>query len=144
MKRMKLELFSDGSVNVGNRVLNFDNEKGGLEVEVLYPKSYIDWDKVVEIVYGDTTTYKTNIFTLSQAKKGEVRIQPTAILGDRVVKWDIVSIRVKEALNVLDDNEVIEESVVREILEHTNNFREELGISNELTWQQLIDFIKGV
>mgnify|MGYP001206600097 FL=1 len=145
MKSIKIKCLENGRTIVEN-VSMFDLENESVSLEVEYPKQYDEWEKIIEITAGDVATFKNNGDKLSKTilKQGTVKLQPTAILGNKVQKWTIANVIIYNSLNVLDDNEVIEESVAREIMGHTERFRQELGIGDGLTIQQIIDFIKGV
>lgn len=145
MKSIKIKCLENGRTIVENGSM-FDLENESVSLEVEYPKQYDKWEKIIEITSGDVATFKNNGDKISNAilKQGTVKLQPTAILGNKVQKWAIANVIIYSSLNVLDDNEVIEESVAREIMGHTERFRQELGIGDGLTIQQIIDFIKGV
>jgi len=145
VKSIKIKCLENGRTIVENGSM-FDLENESVSLEVEYPKQYDKWEKIIEITSGDVATFKNNGDKISNAilKQGTVKLQPTAILGNKVQKWAIANVIIYSSLNVLDDNEVIGESVAREIMGHTERFRQELGIGDGLTIQQIIDFIKGV
>jgi hypothetical protein len=150
MRKIIMELYQDGSVKLLTPDLYFNNEDETVEVEVIYPEAYQDWDKVVEIKAGTIETFKTDRFTLSSSimKNKEIRFQPTATLNDKVQKWNIRTVILEDSLNVIDDNDTIDESVARELLNkienHGQEVRDEIGIKNSPNWQQIIDFIKEI
>jgi hypothetical protein len=120
MKQIFLKVYPDGKTTTNASVLNFDRENNTGEIVIDFSLvDYLDWTKQLDLVFSDGThTFVTgdgNTLTVplleGYLKRGFMTVQPVAkrTVGESVekVKWDTVALRVRNSLNVLEDNVVV-------------------------------------
>lgn len=123
MRKIVMKLTSRGSATIDTSDLVFSNENLSVLVEVVYPKEYHDYNKIIEVETAGVKTFRSDMFVLTSniLKHGEVSLQATAMKEEEVQKWEVKQFNVRSSLNIIDDTDIVDENVVRDILNLIND-----------------------
>lgn len=146
MKQILVQCRLDGTVTTNIQYLNFDSENLATKVVITYPTDFSTYTKQLDLFIGKdkTTDFKvgttSNTFEVSleesHLKGGYLRLQPIAYLdlGQDIikVKWEVIELKVKKSLNVLESDASVTASVAYTLQNQIDLIKDRLYIIEEL------------